>query len=69
MNRLGGRSMLTFPNRFAANIVAAGCGGVNREGRLQGRSEGLEEDGVSVFVSREGMNRIYVKGGKVKGMY
>jgi len=32
MNRLGGRSKLTFPNRFAANIVVAGCGRVCRVG-------------------------------------
>ncbi len=31
-DRLGGRSKLTFPNRFAANIVGAGCGGGCRVG-------------------------------------
>lgn len=33
---------------------------------VRGRSECFERDGVSVFVSREEMNRTYVKEGKVK---
>lgn len=35
---------------------------------VRGRSEGFEGDDVSVFVSREETNRIYVKEGKVKVM-
>ena len=33
---------------------------------MRGRPEGFEEDRVSVFVSREGMNRSYVKEGRTR---
>lgn len=36
---------------------------------VRGRSDVFEDESVSVSVSREGMNRIYVKEGKVKIMY
>jgi len=33
---------------------------------VRGRSEGFEEDGVSMLVSRVGMNRSYVKEGRTR---